>query len=108
MRTLLEVKTEMMTLQEEIAAGGLKQTQVSRRKNRIEFLKMVARYLETCPDELYLGREIARIENKITAYYDLFDPTQFKDPTEPRKKYEKDMGIPELRKQLTTLRYINK
>lgn len=106
MRTLLEVKTEIATLFEDCTHMANTPAQLSRKKNRILFLRLVERYLETAPDELYLGRDIARLENRITALIDSFDPTQYKDPKEPKKKYEKEMGIPELRVQLRTLRFI--
>lgn len=118
MRTLLEVKTEIATLTEScvetrsngstIVVGSLTKAQLSRIKNRIAFLRIVENYLEDAPDELYLGREIARIENRINLIINSFDATQYKDPTEPRKLYEKEMGIPHLRLQLKTLRFIKK
>lgn len=108
MRTLLEVKTEVATLFEECKTEVMTTRQLSRKKKRMEFLKIVQGYLEHAPDELYLGREIARIENRITALIDSFDATQFIDPTEAKKKYEKEMDIPHLRIQLRTLRFIKK
>jgi hypothetical protein len=119
MRTLLEVKTEIAALLEECGvkdgANGsttvttsITKNKLARNKKRIEFLRIVEKYLEEAPDELYLGREITRIENRINAIIDSFDPTQYKDPTEPRKAYEKECGIPHLRLQLRTLRFIKK
>lgn len=119
MRTLLEVKTEIAALLEEccVVPGSNGSTRVttsitkaklSRNKNRIEFLRIVEKHLEDAPDELYLGREIARLENRINKIIEGFDPTQYKDPTQPRKDYEKEMGIPHLRLQLRTLRFIKK
>ena len=64
--------------------------------------------MEESPDELYIVREIGRIENRINKIINSFDPTQYPDPTEPRKEYEKEMGIPHLRLQLKTLRFIKK
>lgn len=116
MRTLLAVKTEIAELTESIVApgangtailvGSLTPQKLSRIKNRISFLKIVQRYMEEAPDELYITRDIKRIENRITALIDSFDPTQYKDSTEAKKKYENDMGIPQLRIQLRTLRFI--
>jgi hypothetical protein len=119
MRTLLEVKTEIAALLEEcgvsdgangstVVTASITKNKLARNKNRIEFLRIVEKYLEDAPDELYLGREIARLENRITKIVDSFDPTEYKDPTEPRKEYEKEMGIPHLRLQLRTLRFIKK
>lgn len=119
MRTLLEVRTQIAELLSEcgvvegekgttVVTTSISKSKLSRNKNRIEFLRIVEKYLEEAPDELYLGREINRIENRINAIIDSFDPSQFKDPTEPRKLYEKEMGIPHLRLQLRTLRFIKK
>lgn len=119
MRTLLEVKTEMAALMEEcgvkpgikgstVVTTSITKIKLARNKKRIEFLKLVESYLIGCPEELYLGREIARIENRINKIIDGFDPALYKDPTQPRKDYEKEMGIPHLRIQLRTLRFIKK
>lgn len=118
MRTLLDVKTEIATLTEScveygangsvMVTGSLTTRQLSRIRNRISFLRLVEKYLEDSPDELYLGREIKRIENRINKIIEAFDPTQYADPTEPKKEYEKEMGIPQLRLQLKTLRFIKK
>lgn len=106
MKSLLDVKTEIASLNESRKETELTPRQESRAKNRIEFLKTVELYLENNPDELYLGREIKRIENRINKIIESFDPTPFQDPKEPKKEYEKEMGIPHLRLQLKTLRYI--
>lgn len=108
MRSLLDVKTEIITLAEEINQGGLKRPQVSRRKNRIEFLKLVANYLETSPKEQYIELEIDKLQDKIAILSNRFDASEYKDSREAFKQHEKDMGIPQLRIQLRTLRYIKK
>lgn len=119
MRTLLEVKTEIAALLSEcgvrngekgstIVTTSITKSKLARNKNRIEFLRLVEKYLEESPDELYLSRDIARIENRINLIINGFDSSQYKDPTEAQKKYEKDMGIPHLRLQLRTLRFIKK
>lgn len=115
MRSLLDVRTEIATLTEDCKGDGnpstgtlLTSRQLSRIKNRIAFLRIVEKYLEESPDELYIGREISRIENRINKIIDAFDPTQYADPTEPKKEYEKEMGISHLRLQLKTLRFIKK
>lgn len=107
MRSLLDVNTEIATLIEEITTGSiLKPVQVSRKKNRIEFLKLIKKYLESGPTLEYINLEINRLENRITLLSNSFDRTQYKDPKEAFKRYEKDMGIPPLRVQVRTLRYI--
>jgi hypothetical protein len=88
--------------------GGLKKPQVSRRKNRIELLKLVANYLESAPKEQYIELEIDRLQEKIAILSNRFNSEDFKDPREAFKQHEKDMGIPLLRTQLRILRYIKK
>ena len=119
MRTLLDVKTEIAALLSEcgvetgangsyVVSSSITKNKLSRNKNRVEFLRVVEKYLEEAPDELYLGREIARIENRINRIIDSFDPDQYKDPREAKKEYEKEMEVPHLRLQLKTLRFIKK
>lgn len=108
MRSLLDINTEIITLSEEIKEGGLKQVQVSRRKNRIEFLKHVKLYLESDPKEQFIDLEIDRLQNKIAVLSNRFNRDDYKDPTTAFKKYEKDFDIPKMRTQLRTLRYIKK
>lgn len=107
MRSLLDVKTEIATLIEDCTTGSaLKQSQISRRKNRIQYLKMISTYLESGPTISYIDLEIDRIQNRIALLSNSFDRSQYKDPKEAFKKYEKEMGIPDLRTQLRTLRFI--
>jgi|SRR6478736_383541 len=109
MRSLLDVNTEIATLIEECTTGSaLKPAQISRRKNRIEYLKTIKSYLETNPNLDYIDLQIDKIENRIALLSNSFDRSQYKDPHEAFKKYEKEMGIPELRKQVRTLRFIKK
>jgi hypothetical protein len=109
MRSLLDVNNEIITLTEECTTGSsLKPSQISRRKNRIEYLNIVKAYLETDPSLDYINHEINRIENRVALLSNSFDRSQYKDPKEAFKKYEKEMGIPLLRQQVRTLRYIKK
>lgn len=109
MRTLLDVNTEITTLTEECTTGSaLKKSQISRRKNRIVFLKMVKNYLESGPSISYIDLEINKLQNRISLLSNSFDRSQYKDPKEAFKKYENEMGIPLLRQQIRTLRYIKK
>lgn len=107
MRSLLEVKTEIETLIEECTTGSaLKKVQISKRKNRIVFLRTVSAYLESGPLPSYIDLEIERIQNRVVLLSNSFDRSQYKDPKEAFAKYEKEMGIPDLRIQLRTLRFI--
>lgn len=119
MRTLLEVKTEIAELLSEcgvvnghngstVVATSITKGKLARNKNRIEFLRIVEKYLEDAPDELYLGREIARIENRIKLIIDGVPKWESKRPSDIQKEYERDNGMPHLKLQLKTLRFIKK
>lgn len=64
--------------------------------------------METGPNLDYIDHEINRIENRIALLSNSFERSQYKDPKEAFKKYENEMGILQLRKQLRTLRFIRK
>lgn len=107
MRSLLDVKTEIATLIEECTTGSvLTPAKLSRKKSRIEYLKVIRNYLESGPTLEYIDLEIDKIENRISLLSNSFDRSQYKDPKDAFKKYEKEMGIPDLRTKVRTLRYI--
>lgn len=119
MRTLLEVKTEIAALRGECGVKdgksgstfittSITKRKLSMNKKRIEFLQLVEKYLETSPDELYLGRDIKRIENRIALIQKEFNPEDYKDPKKASEEHEKKWGVPQLKIQLRTLRYIKK
>lgn len=119
MRTLLEVKTEIAALLEEcgvhqgkngstLVTTSINKSKLSRNKNRIEFLRIVEKYLESAPDELFLTRDIKRIEDRINLIHKEFPHGNYKDPKEAFKEHEKKWGVPQLKIQLRTLRYIKK
>jgi hypothetical protein len=109
MRSLLDVKTEIATLREDCKYEK-KLSKKNRMKKRILFLTLVQNYLESSPNELYLGREISRIENRINKIIDSFAYNPDLEDSEKKQKraFEKEMGIPHLRVQMRTLRYIKK
>jgi hypothetical protein len=107
MRSLLDVKTEIaeiITSRED----GMTKYQYARAKSRLAFLKVIEMYLENAPEELFISREIKRLENRISLICNNFNDSEYKDPKEARKKFEKEMGIPDLRTQLRALRFILK
>lgn len=105
MRTLLEVKTEIISLREECKSDGIKKSYLNRKKKRIEFLQQVEAYLETAPEELYLSSEINRLENKISALMGRIPSNLIKSD---KIKLEGEYGIKRLRTQVRTLRFIKK
>jgi hypothetical protein len=115
MRTLLDVKTEKAAIVSEIGKGGwsnngLTERQEASKRKRLEFLNHIELYLEQNPDELYLGREIGRIENRLKLIYDQFPDVGgwMEADKDRRKEYEKINDIPHLKRQLRVLRFLKK
>ncbi len=104
MKTLLQINTEISALTESLPT--LKRNQLARAKNRILLLKDILRYIEGMPEEGFVKNEIKRLENRINRFLNEFNPKDYKDPKAALKKYEADMGIPKLRKQIRVLRFI--
>lgn len=105
MRTLIDVKTEIMKLTDELKTLELKKSQISRRKKRIQFLRLVEMYLDTAPDELYLELEIKKCVNKINALVSRIPSNSMRSE---KTKLESELGIKTLRAQVRTLRFIKK
>lgn len=110
MITLSEIKKELKDL---IHADikDLKNSEMTRRKSRIEFLKSCQRYMEFKPSPEFIEKDLARIENRINLIMaDFVDPKNADKKTlsKIKKKYETENGIPHLRVQARTLRYLAK
>lgn len=105
MKSLLDVNAEISEI---IASQGRFENKraESRAKKRLQFLNMVKMYIESQPDEYFVAREIFRLEKRVNLLSDSFDESQYKDAREARKKYEKEVGIPDLRSQIKVLRFI--
>ena len=107
MRTLLDIKTEITEILS-ARKEELTKRQISRNRNRVAFLNHISMYLENNPDELYLGREIGRIENRMKLIYDQYPGEWSLVDKDTKKKYEQENDIPKLRLQLRVLRFIKK
>jgi len=105
MKKLEDVKKEIADLRA-TNIGTLTKRQVTNLKSKIQFFELMEKYLRENPTEEFVVSEITRIENRINAIHDNFDASRYKDPTEPRKKYENEMGVPHLRTQLKALWFI--
>ncbi|MES2287409.1 MAG: hypothetical protein V4547_17075 [Bacteroidota bacterium] len=85
---------------------------VKRNRKKIEEYTLYLRYAETNPSEDYLKKEIDRITNRINKFTELYKPLDEtahdkKKCAAHKKDYEKEMGIPKLRKQLSTICFIS-
>jgi len=84
---------------------------IKRDKSRQSFLKTCLLYIKTEPNEDYLKKEVDRISNRInllmTNYTPLDDERCTKSQISTHKKnYEKEMGVPKIRTQLTTINFL--
>lgn len=76
---------------------------------RIDFHKFCKHYLLSSPSEDFIQKEIERLTNRINMFH-----KEWKEPENLPKKdakkllleYEKGMGIPQIRKQITTLNFL--
>ena len=98
-----------------LGAGLAKQSrgEIKRNKKKIEDYSLYLRYAETSPSEEYLKKEVVRITNRINLFskeYKPLDEEKFskKQCSAHKKGYEKDMGVPKLKKQLTAILFILK
>lgn len=70
-------------------------------------------YLHTEPTQEFLDKELDRISNRINGFMKTYIPLDSERHTKAtctfhKRNYEKEMGIPKLRKQLTAINYIAK
>lgn len=81
-------------------------------KDRMAFAKNCLLYIQTNPSEEFLAKEIDRISNRVNMLmksYVALNETKNSvgDCLKHKKDYEKEMGIPHLRKRLSTLNFLN-
>lgn len=86
-------------------------TQLRKARKRVPFLNQCLQYLESSPEESFIKKEIARIEKIIQNVSDRFVAAGYKDLTaekKARKEFLKEYGIPKMKEQLKTLKFILK
>lgn len=114
MRTANDINTEVMDLRGIIASEATTAVQARRAKKKIEYLNQCLLYLSTDPSETFIKREINRISNQIETAYASIESwlssqkiAVKKLPEEKRKRlFEKEAGIPKLRKHLKNLKFL--
>ena len=87
----------------------VKAAQLSKAANRIEFLKTVKMYIQSEPTEAFCKKELDRLESRVTKLqgdYPVLKNCDRKTQTAKIKEYEKELGIPALKLQIKTLRFI--
>lgn len=81
-------------------------------QKRIEFLKFCRNYIETEPKEEFVQAESKRLTNRINMFMENYSLPKSaenwlsKDRAAHKKAFEKEMGIPKIRTQLTTINFL--
>lgn len=113
MLTLKEIKSELNILMLTNPSDH-KETELNKIKKRIQFLKLCEKYLESNPSPEFVSQEHKRILKIINTVADRFSTWAQNNPQAAAGKdyraqksfYEKENGVPKLRKQLKTLAFI--
>ncbi len=84
---------------------------IKRQRSRLEYLKFCKTYLSTSPTEEFLTAERDRLSNRVSLFlknYKSLDSTRHmqKEISKHRSDFEKEHGIPKLRRQLQCLNYL--
>lgn len=116
MKTTKELKSEMKEVLEAMEFQKKKDDKksanaIKRLKAKLDYLKMCLLYIESNPSVEFIIKEKERLTNRINAFMELYKVPEDWGKTmksNHRKAYEKDMGIPKLRKQLSTIHFILK
>lgn len=119
MKTKAELEKEVASLSSQIEdhySDRYKITNIRKVKDRRRFVKKCIEYISTNPHEEFLQKEKDRLSNRINLFR-----AQYKEPDEEhlanmtgreasklRIAYEKEMGLPKLRKHLRTINYLLK
>lgn len=129
MKTVAILKKDIKEIEDKITKEWASTNRSKAYKNATKLQKQIHElssyipYIETNPKEEFIYKEIERITNRISAFTMQYVPiNSFPDPmglkvevageykkkqiTYHRAKYEKDMGIPKLKQELKTLKYI--
>jgi len=113
MKSSIEIKNEMTSLQADLCTKGLKKMEVSKIKKRYEFLKICKMYIESNPTHEFLHKEKDRLQNKINLINAGYKPDQKlidrgfkKEEQKEHKDYNKIMGIAKFKEQLKGIQYL--
>jgi len=108
MKNIADVKKEIKNA-ENTSLADMKPAEISRHKKKLELLRFTLKYLETNPPADFMVNELGRLERIITAKMLEFSAGERlpkKEVAKLKKEHETKYGIPKLRTQLRTLRFI--
>jgi hypothetical protein len=99
-----------LTVAGQAAAEAKKVKEKARIGKRVAHLKMCVSYLKSDPSEDFIKKERDRVANRINllleAWIEPHESVQEKEAKKMKKLYEKDMGIPQLRNQMSVLNFL--
>lgn len=113
-----KLREEMSVAKKELAEPKLDEKRakqlrgtVKRNKKKIEEYTFFKNYVETNPTQEFLLKESDRLSNRINKYLELYIPLaedkySKKQCSDHKKKYEKEMDIPKLRRQLSAVNFL--
>ena len=109
MKTLNEVTQELDDLLKSIKKDS-SEREIKSAKSRAQFLRMCIKYLETCPREEFIRKQLNEAKHRVELIPTHFESwktgkvlTQFKDPY---AAYCTQMGLSTLKIQVVTLEYL--
>ena len=114
---LLQKEKESLIVQiDDHQSGRYKITNIRRVKQRLSFVKKCIEYLRTNPDQSFLEKEKGRLNKRIDLFKQAYiepdrehlEKMTGREASKLRIDYEKNMGIPKLRKHLRTINYLLK
>lgn len=116
MKTIKILKSEMEDIKSDMKREKEADTKESLNRYKklnakLSHLKLCLMYLESEPTVEFITKEKDRLTNRVNKLMDLYvEPVGWLKTLKLRHKrdYEKEMGIPKLRKQLSTLYFLLK
>ena len=114
MKTIKKLQSEMDSVKSEIENYQKIDTpenirRVKKCRTRFSHLKWCKQYIESNPTQAFLEKERDRLSNRINKFLENYiEPVMANksEATKEKKAFEKDMGIPKIRKQLTAINFL--
>lgn len=115
MKTIEQLKKEIFDVTYKLQNESMKKSAETKLRNRIAFLKVCVRYVESNPDQSFCEKELKKIEDIISSKMKEFEDSISDEKKEKmskkvlsglRKEHEAMYGLSKLRVQMRSLRFI--
>jgi hypothetical protein len=112
MKTLEEINQDIRNVELEMMDGTTPKRRYKTLETKLKLLRQIKMYLETNPSEEFIELEINRINTYISSKQSQFEYwkknvcPQHVDTNKRKALFEREVGIPHLKKQLKTLKYL--